>query len=148
MSRTAIDSSDPSPAKSQPSPATDPKPSRAIRSLNTARAFLASLASPPTITIAVAFVVALVPQLKALFIAAPAGSNVHIGLAPDGLPPLNIILDTATFIGNGSIPLGLVCLGSALARLQMPKPISRAPLGAISVFAILKVNKNVSDSTF
>ena len=88
---------------------------------------------------AVAFLVALVPTLKALFITPAPGSNIHISSAPDGLPPLSIILDTATFIGGASIPLGLICLGSALARLQAPKPISRAPLGAIAAFSILKV---------
>ncbi|CAE6481750.1 hypothetical protein ACGC1H_001156 [Rhizoctonia solani] len=114
-------------------------PSRLTRVLMSTRAFLRSLASPATITMVVSFVVALVPQLKALFIMPPAGSNVHIHPAPDGLPPLNIIMDTATFIGNASVPLGLICLGSALARLEAPKPISRAPLGAITLFSILKM---------
>jgi predicted permease len=89
--------------------------------------------------IALGLVVAIVPALKALFLIPPVGSHVQISMAPDGLPPLNVILDTATFIGGGSIPLGLVCLGSALARLQIPKPLSRAPLGAITTFSILKV---------
>ncbi|CEL59973.1 Protein ECM3 OS=Saccharomyces cerevisiae (strain ATCC 204508 / S288c) GN=ECM3 PE=1 SV=1 [Rhizoctonia solani AG-1 IB] len=119
--------------------ATETEPSRLKRVLLSARTFLRSFASPATLTMVVAFVVALVPQIKALFIAPPAGSNIHIHPAPDGLPPLNIIMDTATFIGNASVPLGLICLGSALARLQVPKPISRAPLGAITLFSILKM---------
>ncbi|KAF8761650.1 Auxin efflux carrier [Rhizoctonia solani] len=113
--------------------------SRFKRALLSTRAFLKSLASPATSSMVVSFIVALVPQLKALFIAPPAGSNIHIHHAPDGLPPLNMIMDTATFIGNASVPLGLICLGSALARLQVPKPISRAPLGAITLFSILKM---------
>ncbi|KAG8745445.1 Protein M3 [Ceratobasidium sp. 414] len=117
-----------------------PKPGRLRRALLLVWAFLTSLASPPTITMVVAFVIALVPTLKALFITPAAGSSVHIAPAPDGLPPLNFIIDTATFIGGGSIPLGLICLGSALARLQVPKPFSRAPLGAITVFSILKAS--------
>lgn len=94
----------------------------------------------------VSLVVALVPSLKALFITPPAGSNIHIGAAPDGLPPLNIILDTATFIGNGCVPLGLTCLGSALARLEVSQPISRAPIGAITAFSVLKVRENMKSS--
>ncbi|CAE6466245.1 unnamed protein product [Rhizoctonia solani] len=127
------------PTEAEPGSTTKVAPSRLQRTLLSIRAFLRSLASPATITMVVSFVVALVPQLKALFIIPPAGSNIHIHPAPDGLPPLNIIMDTATFIGNASVPLGLICLGSALARLEAPKPISRAPLGAITMFSILKM---------
>ncbi|KAH7330598.1 auxin efflux carrier [Rhizoctonia solani] len=127
------------PTEAKSGSTTDAEPSRLKRALLSTRVFLRALASPATITMVVSFVVALVPQLKALFIAPLAGSNVHIHSAPDGLPPLNIIIDTATFIGNASVPLGLICLGSALARLQVPKPISRAPLGAITLFSILKM---------
>ncbi|KAG8745446.1 Protein M3 [Ceratobasidium sp. 414] len=117
-----------------------PKPGRLKRALLSIWAFLISLAFPPTITMVVAFVIALVPTLKALFITPAAGSSVHIAPAPDGLPPLNFIIDTATFIGGGSVPLGLVCLGNALARLQVPKPFSRAPLSAIVALSILKAS--------
>ncbi|KAG9079009.1 hypothetical protein FRC06_008003 [Ceratobasidium sp. 370] len=55
-----------------------------------------------------AFVVALVPVLKALFIVPPANSCIYIRPAPDVLPPLNIIMDTATIIGGQRpAPLGL-----------------------------------------
>ncbi|KAG9093447.1 Protein M3 [Ceratobasidium sp. 370] len=97
-----------------------------------------ALAIPPTISIVVGIIIAVIPTLKALFIPPSPDSHVHVGTAPDGLPPLHVLFDTATFIGGGSIPLGLVCLGSALARLEVPKPFSRAPLGAISAFSILK----------
>ncbi|KAG8694989.1 Protein M3, partial [Ceratobasidium sp. 395] len=100
--------------------------------------FVVALAIPPTISIVLGIVVAIIPTLKALFIPLPADSNVHVGMAPDGLPPLHVIFDTATFIGGASIPLGLVCLGSALARLEVPKPFRTAPLGAITAFSLLK----------
>ncbi|CAE6492150.1 unnamed protein product [Rhizoctonia solani] len=128
-----------SPIGTETAPTAETKPSRFKRTLLSIQVFLRSLASPATITMVVSFVVALVPQLKALFIAPPVGSNVYIHPAPDGLPPLNIIMDTATFIGSASVPTGLICLGSALARLEAPKPISRAPLGAITLFSILKM---------
>jgi len=35
--------------------------------------------------------------------------------------PLGFLLDTATFLGNASVPLGLECVGAALAKLKMPK---------------------------
>ncbi|KAF8603189.1 auxin efflux carrier [Ceratobasidium sp. AG-I] len=127
------------PTHREPTPPPAPEPTRLKRVFLLVHKFLAALASPPTIAMAVAFLVALVPTLRALFIAPAPGSNVHVGTAPDGLPPLSLILDTATFVGGASIPLGLICLGSALARLQAPRPISRAPLGAIFTFSILKM---------
>ncbi|KAG8696102.1 Protein M3, partial [Ceratobasidium sp. 395] len=93
-----------------PSETESREPSRLKRGFHSVRDFLVSLASPPTITMVAAFVIALVPTLKALFIAPPPDSGVRIPSAPDGLPPLNFIIDTATFIGGGSIPLGLICL--------------------------------------
>lgn len=83
------------------------------------------------------FPIALIPRLKSLFVIIPNSPNQSHG--PDGLPPLSFLLDTATFIGNASVPLGLVCLGSALARLNVPKPWTRLPLGAIGVFTIVKL---------
>ncbi|QRW05822.1 auxin efflux carrier transmembrane protein [Ceratobasidium sp. AG-Ba] len=91
------------------------------RALMSAWAFLVSFAIPPTISIILAMIVAVVPVLK------------------DGLPPLHVIFDTATFIGGGSIPLRLICLGSALARLEVPKLLGAAPLGPIASFSILKM---------
>ncbi|QRV76962.1 hypothetical protein RhiJN_19808 [Ceratobasidium sp. AG-Ba] len=131
----AVDSASPSKVESQ----SQPTLGRFRTVLTATKSFVLSLASPPTITMVAAFIIALVPKLKALFIAPAADSNVHIPPAPDGLPPLNFIIDTANFIGGASIPLGLICLGSALARLQVPKPISRAPLSAITALSLLKM---------
>ncbi|KDQ52951.1 hypothetical protein JAAARDRAFT_210200 [Jaapia argillacea MUCL 33604] len=101
--------------------------------------FLRSTFSPPSISILVAFPIALITPLKALFIAVP---HSPIPSAPDGQPPLAFIMDTATFIGGASVPLGLICLGSALARLKLPRGIEGwkgMPVGAITSFAIGKV---------
>ncbi|KAG8981454.1 Protein M3 [Tulasnella sp. JGI-2019a] len=106
------------------------KPSLSRRLLK----FVQALNTPPTISIVVAFPIALVPRLKGLFV--PLANSPH---GPDGLPPLAFLLDTATFIGAASVPLGLVCLGSALARLNVPKPWTRLPLGAIGVFTVMKL---------
>ena len=59
--------------------------------------------------------------------------------APDGLPPLAIILDTATFLGNASVPLGLLVLGSALARMRLPRPLTRLPFASIISLALFKL---------
>jgi predicted permease len=78
-----------------------------------------------------------VPQLKALFIEVP---GVHMPSAPDGQPPLAFIQDIATFIGAASIPIGLICLGSSLARLNVPLGQWRSlPIGASLSFAIGKL---------
>lgn len=103
--------------------------------------FLRSLCTPASISIIVSFIISLIPTLKALFV--PDVPGTHISPAPDGLPPLSFLIDTATFIGAASVPLGLVCLGSALARLEVPKwgdkeGWARLPLGAISGLAVGK----------
>ncbi|KAF4585216.1 Protein M3 [Pleurotus pulmonarius] len=100
-------------------------------------ATLRTLCTPASIAIIIAFPIAVVPQLKALFVNVP---GTHIPPAPDGQPPLAFIIDTATFIGAASVPLGLICLGSALARLKIPKNQWRTlPLGAIAWLAIGKL---------
>jgi auxin efflux carrier family protein len=60
--------------------------------------FLISLISPPAIACLLSLLIALVPQLKALFI--PSVPGVDMPDAPDGLPPLEWILDIATFGGT------------------------------------------------
>lgn len=100
------------------------------------RTFLQSLFSPASIAIVIAFPIALIPTLKALFVTV---SGTHIHPAPDGLPPLNFLMDTATFIGAASVPLGLVCLGSALARLKVPNEWKSLPLGSIISLAVGKM---------
>ncbi|KAJ7042178.1 auxin efflux carrier transmembrane protein [Mycena alexandri] len=101
------------------------------------RTFLRNLFLPGSVSILISFVIALVPQLKALFVEV---DGTHIHPAPDGGPPLAFIIDAATFIGAASVPMGLVCLGSALARLSIPRGEWRSlPRGAILGLAIGKM---------
>ncbi|KAH7890311.1 auxin efflux carrier [Phlebopus sp. FC_14] len=94
-----------------------------------------SFLSPVSLSIISSFIIAVVPPLKALFVSGVPG--VHISPAPDGQPPLAILMNTATFIGAASVPLGLMTLGSALARLELPSSGWRSlPLGAISGLAV------------
>ncbi|CAG7847831.1 SubName: Full=Uncharacterized protein {ECO:0000313/EMBL:CCA77878.1} [Serendipita indica DSM 11827] len=98
--------------------------------------FLHSLLTPATITMALAFPIALVKPLKALFVEM---EDSPIPYAPDGKPPLYFILDTTNFLGAASVPLGLVCLGAALAKLKIPKTINALPVGAIASMAVGKL---------
>lgn len=100
--------------------------------------FLRSLLAPGSSSIIISLIISLIPTLKALFV--PNVPNTHIPPAPDGLPPLNFVLDAATFIGAASVPLGLICLGSALARLKIPKgQWGDLPMGAIGGLAVGRV---------
>ena len=111
---------------------------RSGRILSSVLTFLRSLCTPASISIISAFIISFVPPLKALFVAGVPGTHIHP--APDSLPPLNFLMDTASFIGAASVPLGLVCLGSALARLRVPKSQwGQLPVGAITCFAIGKI---------
>ncbi|GAA6003888.1 hypothetical protein JCM10207_006453 [Rhodosporidiobolus poonsookiae] len=111
--------------------------SRTVRVLLSIKGFVLSLATPPTIALVSALICALVNPLKALFVT--VNDYGWHPTAPDGDPPLAIILDTATFIGNASVPLGLLVLGSALARMRIPRPISRLPIASIVTLAIAKL---------
>jgi hypothetical protein len=98
--------------------------------------FLRAFLTPATATILLAFPISLVRPLKGLFVPL---DNSPIPNAPDGYPPLYFIYDTTNFLGAASVPLGLVCLGAALAKLKLPSNIRQFPLGAISGLAIGKL---------
>lgn len=104
---------------------------------NTILPFLASLATPPTIALSLALLFALVKDLKALFVYDP--TNSFHPTAPDHAAPLSIVLDTASFIGNASVPLGLMVLGSAMSRMKLPRPLSRLPISSILALAVTKL---------
>jgi hypothetical protein len=95
-----------------------------------------SLLNPATISIAISIPIALIRPVKALFVPIDDSPIPH---APDGYPPLYFILDTANFLGAASVPIGLVCLGTALAKMKLPKKWTALPLGAIGSLAIGKL---------
>ncbi|KLO16244.1 auxin efflux carrier [Schizopora paradoxa] len=110
---------------------------RSHRILKRLYAILKSFMIPPTLSILTAFPIALIQPLKALFTPIP---NSPIPNAPDGQPPLAFILDAASFIGAASVPVSLICLGSALARLHIPRQNwGTLPVGAIAWLAIGKM---------
>ncbi|KAK4052383.1 Protein M3 [Microbotryomycetes sp. JL201] len=107
------------------------------RLLRGVRDFVSSLATPPTLSLLTALVCALVSKLKALFVFVP--DQAFNPVAPDGKPPLAILLETASFVGAASVPLGLMVLGSALERMRLPRPLSNLPFSSITALALAKL---------
>jgi hypothetical protein len=81
--------------------------------------FIRDLATPASISIAIAIPCGIISPLKALFIPVSGWSGDRIPNAPDGHPPLAFVIETAAFIGAVSIPAALVLLGASFARLTV-----------------------------
>ncbi|GAA6019898.1 hypothetical protein JCM10207_003330 [Rhodosporidiobolus poonsookiae] len=94
--------------------------------------------SPPTMALLTALVISLVPALRALFVAPESGNSFH-PTAPDGDPPLAILYQTADFVGGASVPIGLTVLGGSMAKLSIPRPVSRLPLQSIAAMAVIRL---------
>lgn len=114
------------------------KPPLRSRVLQVSKTAARSFLLPCSVTIVFSIVISVVTPLKALFTTV---ANSPIPNAPDNQPPLAFILDCATFVGAASVPLGLICLGSAVARVQLPRrgEWKNLPLGAIAYFALTKM---------
>ncbi|TFL00167.1 auxin efflux carrier [Pterulicium gracile] len=102
------------------------------------KAFIKGLLLPLSVVVLLSFLISLIPALKYLFVPTADGSN-RYPPAPDGQPPLAFIMDAATFAGAGAVPLGLICLGSALARLKMPGEWKELPVASIGWLAVVKM---------
>ncbi|KAL0579988.1 Protein M3 [Marasmius crinis-equi] len=110
---------------------------RLDRLYRTLKVSIKSMLTPASLAILLAFPIALIPPLKGLFVSTPGAG---IPNAPDNQPPLAFFLDFTQFMGAASVPLGLIGLGSALARLHVPRDQWRTlPLGAIFSLAIGKM---------
>ncbi|GAW08562.1 auxin efflux carrier [Lentinula edodes] len=79
----------------------------------------------------------LIQPLKALFTDATASGGPD-WTGPDGSPPLNFIMDTATFVGGLCIPLSLIILGASFARMSIPKRLSTLPIPAMIMVTLSK----------
>ncbi|KAG2117557.1 hypothetical protein BD769DRAFT_1484543 [Suillus cothurnatus] len=119
------------PASTENSSPNQPHP--AMRYVN----FLGRLSSPVLLSAVVSLIVSRISVVKALFIPNVPGTN--IPPAPDGQPPLAFVVDTAAFLGAANSPIGLIILGSALARMGVPRGRwTSLPLGAIGALAVGK----------
>ena len=107
--------------------------------LSRSRHFLKEILKPTPVAIVISIVIALVDPLKALFLPPSSNFQPHFRpVAPDGQPPLAFVLDTATFVGAAGVPIGLICLGSALASLRV-RSGEVFPRGAITALALAKM---------
>ena len=80
---------------------------------------LQNLRAPTSISLLTSIAICMSPPLKALFVTSTFSK--HIPNAPDEQPPLSFIIDLVSYVGNASVPLGLLLLGATLARLQVKK---------------------------
>ncbi|CDR40578.1 CYFA0S05e02058g1_1 [Cyberlindnera fabianii] len=76
---------------------------------------LLNMIRAPSLILLVAFFVAMIPWVRALFVK----NSIDISSAPDDLPPLNFVMDFTIYIGNAAVPMGLFLLGGTLARLKI-----------------------------
>ncbi|KAK9470410.1 auxin efflux carrier [Dipodascopsis tothii] len=96
---------------------------------------LKNVAQPPSASLIVAVILAVIPPVKRLFVA----TSFKLHDAPDELPPLDFFMNFCLFVGNATVPCGLLVLGATIGRLQ----IRRLP-GKYYVFvAIMTVLKLV-----
>ncbi|KAF9066999.1 auxin efflux carrier [Rhodocollybia butyracea] len=93
--------------------------------------------TPVTIALAISLPVSVIQPLKALFTDATASGGPNFR-GPDGSPPLNFIMETATFVGGLCIPLGLIVLGASFARMSIPKRLSTLPITAMILVTLSK----------
>lgn len=104
------------------------------------RQFLGTIknfAAPNSVSLIVSIAIAMAPPLKALFV---ASKLVHIPTAPDKLPPLSFIIDITSYVGNASVPLGLLLLGATISRLKikaMPEGFWKTALAVTAVRLII-----------
>ncbi|EWC43647.1 hypothetical protein DRE_01534 [Drechslerella stenobrocha 248] len=70
----------------------------------------------PTMTLTSALVIAIVPYLRALFVTT---EKIAMPNAPDGRPPLDFIIQFASYGGQLSPVMGIAMLGAALSRIRV-----------------------------
>ncbi len=78
--------------------------------------FLANFAKPVGLTVFVALILTMIPWVRALFTNA---ATAKLPDAPDGNPILSFVMDITSFVGAASVPMGLMQLGSSIARLKL-----------------------------
>lgn len=78
--------------------------------------FIKPFITPPSISLILSLIIANIPTLKALFVKTP---GVNMPQAPDQRPPLDFVMEIATFAGPTVPVIGMLLLGAALSRLSM-----------------------------
>lgn len=80
---------------------------------------LKNFCTPNSLSLIISLIIAMSPPLKALFV----HSTFYIPNAPDQKPPLSFVIDTTSYVGAASVPLGLLLLGATIARLKIKKTV-------------------------
>ncbi|KIK63968.1 hypothetical protein GYMLUDRAFT_259028 [Collybiopsis luxurians FD-317 M1] len=93
--------------------------------------------TPVTIALAISLPVSVIQPLKALFTDATVSGGPD-WTGPDGSPPLNFVMETATFVGGLCIPLSLIILGASFARMNIPKRLRSLPIPAMILVTLSK----------
>ncbi|KAK4051116.1 hsp90 co-chaperone Cdc37 [Microbotryomycetes sp. JL221] len=112
-------------------------PSAIMRVVHSIVGIIKSIASPPICSLFLALIIALVPQLKTLFVY--SSDTTWHPIAPDNQPPLAILYQTTQFVGAASIPLGLTVLGASLAKIEIPRPLTRLPWSSMFAMTFVKL---------
>lgn len=81
--------------------------------------FLLNFLKPSAFAAALAIIICVIPPVHRLFYKSPHYHGPHIRDAPDGLPPLDFIMNICAFLGNAVVPLGLAMLGATVARMKL-----------------------------
>ncbi|KAG5361176.1 putative transporter [Yarrowia sp. C11] len=81
--------------------------------------FLLNFLKPTAFAAALAIIICVIPPVHRLFYKNPNYHGPHIRDAPDGLPPLDFIMNICAFLGNAVVPLGLAMLGATVARMRL-----------------------------
>lgn len=76
---------------------------------NNTKLYINAVTKPVNVAIVLGFIIALTPALKAVFILS------------DREAPLSFLMELLQFLGNTSVPLGLLNLGAALGRVKYNK---------------------------
>jgi len=101
--------------------------------------FLHHLASPVSLALVVATVIAVIPPLKELFVVI-SNRRSTAPTAPDGKPIFSVVIDSAEYLGASAIPLALIVTGASFASMSVPRHSwTSLPIRAIFGLAFLKL---------
>ncbi|KAI9591633.1 auxin efflux carrier [Syncephalis fuscata] len=97
-------------------------------SLNSVKHFLINLLSPTNLGVFLGLIVAFTPPIRQLFVRSSDANASE--------PPLYFLLDTASFIGAGSVPLSITNLGAALAKMKL-KSVHPLSASGLAIFKLI-----------
>ncbi len=70
---------------------------------------------PQAVAVVIAITITMIPWVRRLFTV----TSINMPDAPDELPILNFLMDITSFIGQASVPFGILMLGATMARIKL-----------------------------